>query len=279
MYLLVEAIFWSIAGIASLFSPRVFDPMAQVSAADRRSVLSSVRGVALAAHSAAGISRGVDKECERLLSCCEGIARAAVARLETLGRRLREPPPAAPHCSGGAHDAKEVETAEVDKPKRKQRRRPKKKKRELPSVSDTAVDVQGSELGDEWADTVSVRHQSQEQALPLATTSAAPRVLVRGDSDEAGQPKHKLARGAPTTTLSTASASFAASGCSQHPLFEAGQTVILHNLATRPDLSEAMGKVVRFVPETSRFGVQLEGGEVIAVRSSSMRASIFGATW
>jgi len=57
-----------------------------VSAAQRKTALSVVRGVQLAIHSAAGLVKDVDVESLRLLRVCEGLVRAAAGRLEALGR-------------------------------------------------------------------------------------------------------------------------------------------------------------------------------------------------
>ena len=133
-------------------------------AAQRRTVLASVRSVALVAHSAAGISCGVDKECERLLRCCEGIARAAVARLETLGRCSRAPSPAVSRSKGGEVDMGE-EVMAVDK-KKQQKRKPKNKRKKIP-VGEAAAGATESEVADEWADTVCFGPQLRSQPVPL----------------------------------------------------------------------------------------------------------------
>ena len=147
--------------------------MAPVSAGERRTVLAAARGVALAAHATAGLSCSVDKECERLMRCCEGIARAAVARLEALGRTTSEPP-RVPPCSGGV--AKKVEKAEekeLDLVKKKRRSRPKKCT--VVARCDTSAAME-TELADEWADSIGRMELEDQPRLKKsrAATPAAP---------------------------------------------------------------------------------------------------------
>ena len=161
----------------------------------RRSALASARGVALAVHAAAGLCREVDRESERLLRCCEGILRAAVARLDALGRLPGpSPSPVVPALGGGD---------EVILRKVKKRVRRKKVK---PTAAAAGPAVDGLpvsmlvELDDAWADGCS--------PLAMVQSDRAPRVLVRGVSDEASLPPSKLARGSATSTSSSTCTSF-----------------------------------------------------------------------
>jgi hypothetical protein len=210
-------------------------------AALRRSALASARGVALAAHSAAGLCREVDKESERLLRCCEGLLRAAVARLDALGRfPVPSPATAGPTVVAGGGGAA------VENVKKK---RVRKKKGAPPSVTEPA------ELDDTWADARS----------PLATqqSARAPRVLVRGASDTASQPLPKQARGtAPSATSA--------------PFFDVGTAVVLQNLITRKDLDGKIGTIESYDAEVARFAVVVQStGERVRIMQPNLRASIF----
>ena len=145
--------------------------------ADRRSALAAVRGVSLAAHAAAGILSSVDPDCCRLLRSCEGIARAAAARLEQLGRLPRAEPPgpsgppgvparpreaaAPPPPREGRGDAKDLDAtvAPAARPS-KLRKRPGKKEKTKPAKDmkvDSAAaavpaDKHFDDMDDSWAD-------------------------------------------------------------------------------------------------------------------------------
>ena len=67
-------------------APTVTTASAATTAAQLRTAISVVRGVQLAVHAAAGIVKDLDVEAVRLLRVCEGLARAAAGRLETLGQ-------------------------------------------------------------------------------------------------------------------------------------------------------------------------------------------------
>ena len=66
----------------------------------RRPAIAAARGTVLATHAAAGLATSVDREAARMLRASEGLARAAVARLEQAGRRPVSPPTGVP--GGGA---------------------------------------------------------------------------------------------------------------------------------------------------------------------------------
>ena len=66
----------------------------------RRPAIAAARGLVLATHAAAGLAASVDREAARMLRASEGLARAAVARLEQAGRRPVSPPSGVP--GGGA---------------------------------------------------------------------------------------------------------------------------------------------------------------------------------
>ena len=71
-------------------------------AALRRTAIAAARGSVLTVHSAAGMAVSVDREASRMLRASEGLARAAVARLEQAGRR-----PVSPPAGGGGGAKKE----------------------------------------------------------------------------------------------------------------------------------------------------------------------------
>ena len=85
--------------------------MAQVqapaTAAQRRTAISAVRGVLLAVHATSGITASVDVEAVRLLRCCEGLVRAAAARLEALGREVAPPAQASPRPPAATNAGKQ----------------------------------------------------------------------------------------------------------------------------------------------------------------------------
>lgn len=242
-------------------------------AAQRRTVLASVRSVAFFAHSAAGIACGVDKECERLLRCCEGIARAAVARLETLGRCSRAPSPAV-SCSKGVEVDMGEEVTAVDKKKKRQKRKPKKKRKKK-AVGDAVAGAKESELADEWADTVCFGPQLQSQPLPLPLTSSPSRTLIRGDSDEARQPKLKQPRtssvaasSSPSACMATSDAASTASG-RPRPLI-VGNLVKLFGLS-RQELNGQVARLLSFDGDAERWAVQRQSGsDPIRVRLGNL---------
>jgi hypothetical protein len=78
----------------------------------RRPAIAAARGTVLATHAAAGLATSVDREAARMLRASEGLARAAVARLEQAGRRPVSPPTGVP--GGGAGGAAGVSPPKGD---------------------------------------------------------------------------------------------------------------------------------------------------------------------
>ena len=178
-------------------------------AADRRSALAATRGTVLAAHAAAGIACPVDREVVRLLRCCEGLARAAAARLEHLGRLPRAPldppgdrPGASAAPSGVQPRANALDVADVaaaaaaEAPKRKRPRRKKRVKKDAPMAvaSGDLID----DLGDAWADDLPVQigpAPNPDTAASAAGTSAlapGPRRQLRGRPSRERTPPPRL---------------------------------------------------------------------------------------
>ena len=237
-------------------------------------MLASILVVASAAHSTAGISRGVDKKCERLLFNCEGIARAAIAWLEFLGRRSRVPPPLALHSSGGDVDTKAEEDRMVVG--KKERRRPKKK-RANPSCGDAAAVVMGSELVDEWAYAVSPKLQSQTQPVPPPLPPSVSRALARGDSDETHKPKLKQSRGASSAASSAPPGSITTPeevGIPSHwqRSLMVGNVIMFFGLTSRRELNGQLVRLLFFDDGAKLWSAQLLAGwEPVKVRPDFLK--------
>ena len=148
--------FWlKAARLCSHVIPSCCDSMAHkqtmatvaTTAAQRRTAISVVRGVQLAAHAAAGIVKDLDLEAVRLLRVREGLARVAAGRLEALGR---EQVVAALGGSGGnvvavklpgdSSDTKELFDEKMYKGKgtRKSKRKPRNKRTKAGMKADHA---------------------------------------------------------------------------------------------------------------------------------------------
>ena len=215
----------------------------------RRAAIKVVRGVTLAAHSAAGVVMSVSKEAERLVRSAEGILRAAAALLEVTD--VRSP---TARSGDGAPRANGAGAAGADVSRGVKARKKKKKKNKDATQSDVAMhldesahgashDAGGDELGDEWADDANSHAVLGSGSAPAASV-ARPRVL-KSQSSRERSPRHRR----------------------DDTMFKVGSSVKLRDLVTKPNLNDKHASISNFNPSTGRYGVRLLfTGESIQVK-------------
>jgi hypothetical protein len=241
--------------------------------ADRRSALAATRGTVLAAHAAAGIACGVDREVSRLLRSCEGLARAAAARLEYLGRAQ-----AAAGSTGGS--VPEVKTDSNKEPtgkdKGKKRRSKRKKNKEgmkvdqasvVPASGAPAAVFMPPEFDDEWADSAVIHGPAPAPALPPAGLRDAvrdrpPRALVARRSgtrsprrDGQQQPESCVAAVSPLVV---------------------GRVASIKHLDARPDLDGVYVDLVEFDAAAGRWVCVTRSKERLRIKADKLQGFALG---
>ena len=153
---------------------------------------------------------------------------------------------------------------------------PPRPRRRRKGKNSSVVAAATSELGDEWADTVMNCPNARQPAAALSqpilaapTATGTTRALTRGPSDESAQPAAKLrAVGGGEQDLSDRTAA---------AQFVLNQRVVLHGLASRPELTGSTATVVgTFDAVAKRWPIKLDSGESIAVKPANLKLSIFG---
>jgi hypothetical protein len=242
-----------------------------VSLAQRSTALAVVRGLRLAVHSAAGLTKDVDVEAMRLLRVIEGLVITVAGRLESLGRgaSLAAGAPAAAAAAaaavaaaaagtGAPGDDKTNDQLFKDNGKSKKAGKKKKKKEKkdaemripvvpvasAPLSGDAAVFTPSQDgLMDEWADAVPTVYGPAPAPIgfidPLPASASVPgprpRPLIARRS---GTPPRKCGLGEPRTE--PLSERITAS-----PLL-AGSIAAVVGLTSRPDLEGAYVELLEF---------------------------------
>ena len=228
-----------------------------MTAAERRTAISAVRGVQLALHAAAGLVQGLDLEAVRLLRVCEGLSRAAAGRLESLSRVAA--------ASGSAvacdKNAERVEKQGAGKGKaRKRKKSNKKDKLEGEMLVDPgqagltgASAAGGLVLGDDrWADAASV---GPTPASPLRTTLAP-------GAAPAARPEPRRASRSPRRSPGLSSDLGA---------FVVGRFAMLLSLESRPDLDQTPVKILGLDASAGRVAVEAYTGERMRVKAAKLQ--------
>jgi hypothetical protein len=251
----------------------------------RKPATAAARGVTLALHAAAGLADSVDRDAARLLRASEGLARAALALLETSARRTAGPPRGAAFPAPGTQPEARPRTAAATgtppraageqgggkpgtkvKPKKKNKKKDKGNKDKKGETKDsmdtdgngeagetenaTATSVPGGEmeLDDRWADW---KDDSDRTANPL---SDAPEAKRRAIAVNLGVPY--VGPDFPKGVITP--------GYKGIPL-KAGDDANLVNLVSQPDLNSTPVTLERFESDTNRWTCRLwnhKGGTV-----------------
>jgi hypothetical protein len=261
-----------------------------VSAAQRKTALSVVRGVQLAIHSAAGLVKDVDVESLRLLRVCEGLVRAAAGRLEALGRSTLVEAEKETAKSAKADDKANTQPFQ-DKGKGKKGKKKKAKNnrndadmnegnadlptavaatgvlRSLSSAAATFVPMQTG-LDDEWADSLPqvfgpapapVGYASSLPGNASSSGPPGPRMLVaRRSGSRSPRGEDLLIQPSPS-----------ADGAS--PLL-AGHIAAIVGLESRPELAGAHVVLVEFDPAASRWICQTKSKEKLRIKPEKLQS-------
>ena len=288
-------------------APKAGQATGTATAAQRRTAISAVRGVSLALHAASGLTMGLDLESTRLLRVCEGLVRAAVGRLEALGRAA----PSAGSAGGVVpkelvvDDNKEL-LNELGKGKKKKQKAKKKGKNKgkgmevdqgdlvtaAASLSAVApASVPGLELEDRWADSAPTIHgpppePELQQAAAGDAPERPPRALVPRRSGSRTPRRDDEPRDSPQQPPEPS--------CAQAPLV-VGHIAVLKSLTSRPELSGVSvlisewdgltGRWVCLSPDETRLRVKPESLQSIAPEQQSSAllqheaAALHGASW
>ena len=219
-----------------------------VTAAERRTAISVIRGVQLAVHAAAGIVQNLDLEAVRLLRVCEGLARAAAGRVETLGRASAAPPEDCGVAGGGKAKDGNVNKNELTKEEKKGKRKTRRKQSKGMDVcadADEAAAAADSclepEIDDEWAD-------SPARAISPTVVGSAPRPAV---------PPGRSGSRSPRGRSSSVSADVA-------PLC-VGNVASIVALDSRPELAGAYVELLEFDKKVGRWICKTTSGERLRI--------------
>ena len=248
----------------------------------RKPATAAARGVTLAVHAAAGLAGSVDRDAARLPRASEGLARAALALLETSARRSAGPPrgaapqgtqpeatartaaatgtpPRAAGEQGGGKLGPKVKPKKKVKKKDKGNKDEKGKtkgskdkdgKSEVDPTEDALADpvtVSAMEIDDRWADW---RDDSHRLASPLSGAPEAKRRAIAVPGELHAEPDF--------------SKDVITPGYMGIPL-KAGDDATLVNLVSRPDLNDVPVTLVRSEGDTNRWTCRLwnhKGGTV-----------------
>jgi hypothetical protein len=248
-------------------------PTEGASLAQRQTALAVVRGLRLAVHSAAGLTKDVDVEAMRLMRVIEGLVITVAGRLQSLGRgpSLAAGAPAAAAAAaavaaaaagtGAPGGGKADEPLLNGKGKSKKAGKKKQKKKEkkdaemgvpgasAPLSGEAAVSTPSQDgLMDEWADTLPTVYGPAPPPPRTAVLALAalrepglrPRPLIARKS---GTPPRKCGLGEPEPLPGRITAS---------PLL-AGSIAAVVGLTSRPDLEGAYVELLEFDSAACRW--------------------------
>ena len=267
-------------------------PTEGASLAQRQTALAVVRGLRLAVHSAAGLTKDVDVEAMRLLRVIEGLVIAVAGRLQSLGRgpSLAAGAPAAAAAAavaaaaagtGAPGGGKADEPLLNDKGKSKKAGKKKKKKEKkdaemgiavvpgasAPLSGDAAVSTPSQDgLMDEWADTLPTVYGPAPapigfiDPLPAAASVPAPppprtAVLALAALREPGlRPRPLIARksGSPPRKCGLGEPEPLQERILPSPLL-AGSIAAVVGLTSRPDLEGAYVELLEYDSAARRW--------------------------
>jgi len=266
-------------------------PTEGASLAQRQTALAVVRGLRLAVHSAAGLTKDVDVEAMRLLRVIEGLVITVAGRLQSLGRgpSLAAGAPAAAAAAvaaaaagtGAPGGGKADEPLLNDKGKSKKAGKKKKKKAKkdaemgiavvpgasAPLSGDAAVSTPSQDgLMDEWADTLPTVYGPAPapigfiDPLPAAASVPAPppprtAVLALAALREPGlRPRPLIARksGTPPRKCGLGEPEPLPKRITASPLL-AGSIAAVVGLTSRPDLEGAYVELLEFDSAACRW--------------------------
>ena len=270
----------------------VVKPTEGASLAQRQTALAVVRGLRLAVHSAAGLTKDVDVEAMRLLRVIEGLVITVAGRLQSLGRgpSLAAGAPAAAAAAavaaaaagtGAPGGGKADEPLLNDKGKSKKAGKKKKKKEKkdaemgiavvpgasAPLSGDAAVSTPSQDgLMDEWADTLPTVYGPAPapigfiDPLPAAASVPAPppprtAVLALAALREPGlRPRPLIARksGPPPRKCGLGEPEPLSERITASPLL-AGSIAALVGLTSRPDLEGAYVELLEYDSAARRW--------------------------
>ena len=206
----------------------------------RRTAITACRGSLQTLHNAANIVSLFDQEAARMLRTAEGMARAAVSRLEFLGRQL-----------ANTKKGKEKDRADTDAP-----------------MGPTAVAAAAAPKPRRRG-----RRGARAAAPPLAAAEPVRGPDVEAAGAQLASPRERSPRRAPAPTPSSATPPSREPGG-----FRAGQTVCLCGLAARPELNGCLATVGSFDKVAGRFAVQVcSTSENFKVKPENIKLTIFGA--
>ena len=243
---------------------------------EHSSCLETSRATALAAHSAAGLAAAAGlREAARLLRSCEALARAATAALQSSAASASLARAEATPSAGQA----DVASANVPAASSAQR---KKKKKNKKGGSDSVNMVIDSGLAGGGAPAAALAPASTASRLsPLApafapgAVAASVRVLEKKVSRERSPRREASPAPLASSSASTSSTTFPASSAGVGG-FSVGQTALLVDLVSRPELTGKSVTLRSFDAASSRWAVSLgTTDESIRVKTTNLRPSFF----
>ena len=247
--------------------------MTGAAASVRMPAIAAARGAVLTLHSAAGLATTVDREAARMLRASEGLARAAVARLELAERRPVAPPAGAAAAAAGAGAAAgEMKNSKASVKKGRDNKGKGKGKnsvlmevdpavpgaRAAPLRAEAAAYIPAADLGlgDEWAD--GVGPLGPAAARPAAARGGRPPRVLRSRRSGSRSPRRDDAETQPPVTLAS-------------PLL-CGDIAVIKQLVGRPELNDKKVLLIEFEPTAGRRICALRNGERLRVLPEKLQS-------
>jgi hypothetical protein len=248
----------------------------------RKPAIAAARGSVLALHAAAGMATSVDREAARMLRASEGLARAAVARLELTGQRHAASSVDAAAASAAAGSAKMGKRrGGTQNSTTSGKKSSEDKKGKGKGMSDVPMEASFSqpsadaaplraaaapflpgaefelELDDEWAD----------GTVPFGPANAPPAA-----APEAAQPQRVLkARRSGTRSPRRGDEEPQLPSTLASPLV-AGHVAAIKKLDSRPELENEKVLLLEYVPSSGRWICALSTGENLRILLAKLQS-------